>query len=306
MKLQLLALILVSILISGCQSTKTLNKVTVPHVVNNVVVTEPIAVDYQSELAIAKLTQVIMHANLEEDKLAQLYYDRGVIYDSLGLRSLSQLDFRRALELKPDYADAYNFIGIHLTLLGQYSQAFDAFDSALEIQPNHAYVHLNRGIALHYFGRNQLSLEDIELFQLRNSSDPYRAIWLFIVESEINPVEALTRLRFNAQQADKSQWGYQIIRLLAGDLSEQAFIDGMLSNVRSTKELADRLCEGYFYLAKFKLMTDEVEQAKNYLRLSLATNVYEFIEHKYARVELNRLYEKDRETMRERSQTQGG
>jgi lipoprotein NlpI len=298
MKFQVFAAALATVILSGCQSTSTMNKPsTAPHVVNNVVVTEPVAVDYKSELAIAKLTQIISHAKLENEKLAQLYYDRGVIYDSLGLRSLAQLDFRSALELKPDYADAYNFIGIHLTLLGQYSRAFDAFDSALEIQPDHTYVHLNRGIALHYYGRNALSLEDIELFQLRNTSDPYRAIWMFIVESEINPVDALTRLRFNAQFVDKNLWGYQIVRLLTGEIKEQEFINGMLSNVHSTKELADRLCEGYFYLAKLKLMTEEFEQAKNYLRLSLATNVYEFVEHKYARVELNKLYEQDRKAL---------
>ena len=298
MKFQFFAAALATVILSGCQSTSTMNTPsTAPHVVNNVVVTEPVAVDYKSELAIAKLTQIISHAKLENEKLAQLYYDRGVIYDSLGLRSLAQLDFRSALELKPDYADAYNFIGIHLTLLGQYSRAFDAFDSALEIQPDHTYVHLNRGIALHYYGRNALSLEDIELFQLRNTSDPYRAIWMFIVESEINPVDALTRLRFNAQFVDKNLWGYQIVRLLTGEIKEQEFINGMLSNVHSTKELADRLCEGYFYLAKLKLMTEEFEQAKNYLRLSLATNVYEFVEHKYARVELNKLYEQDRKAL---------
>jgi len=298
MKFQVFAAALATVILSGCQSTSTMNTPsTAPHVVNNVVVTEPVAVDYKSELAIAKLTQIISHAKLENEKLAQLYYDRGVIYDSLGLRSLAQLDFRSALELKPDYADAYNFIGIHLTLLGQYSRAFDAFDSALEIQPDHTYVHLNRGIALHYYGRNALSLEDIELFQLRNTSDPYRAIWMFIVESEINPVDALTRLRFNAQFVDKNLWGYQIVRLLTGEIKEQEFINGMLSNVHSTKELADRLCEGYFYLAKLKLMTEEFEQAKNYLRLSLATNVYEFVEHKYARVELNKLYEQDRKAL---------
>jgi lipoprotein NlpI len=120
---------------------------------------------------------------------------------------------------------------------------------------------------------------------------------MFIVESEINPVDALTRLRFNAQFVDKNLWGYQIVRLLTGEIKEQEFINGMLSNVHSTKELADRLCEGYFYLAKLKLMTEEFEQAKNYLRLSLATNVYEFVEHKYARVELNKLYEQDRKAL---------
>lgn len=44
-------------------------------------------------------------------------------------------------------------------------------------------------------------------------------------------------------------------------------------------------------------------QQKNYFRLALSTNVYEFVEHKYAKVELQKLYAKHRE-MYERAITQ--
>ena len=33
------------------------------------------------------------------------------------------------------------------------------------------------------------------------------------------------------------------------------------------------------------------EAAKNYFRLALGTSVHEFVEHKYSRLELNKLYE---------------
>ena len=94
-------LVIAVLAVSGCSSTSSNSKAkfkpnSQPHLVNNVLITEPLYVDYKSELAIAKLTQLVNHANLEKDKLAQLLYDRGVIYDSLGMKSLAQLDFRRA------------------------------------------------------------------------------------------------------------------------------------------------------------------------------------------------------------------
>ena len=294
-----IVLALFSSLLTGCaatnKTTQTKNN-SQPYFVNNAVISEPLAVDYKTELHIAKLTQAIHNANPTKDGLANLLYDRGVLYDSLGLRTLAHLDFLKALELKPTFSDAYNFLGIHLTLLGRYEQAFEAFDSALELNPDHAYVHLNRGIALHYFGsREELSVQDIETFFIKNPEDPYRAIWLYLAESKLNPQEAQLRLKFNATQIDSSQWAYQIIQLYLGQIGEHDFIRGMGENVQSARELSDRLCEGYFYLAKMKLAQGDEDAAKNYIRLALSTNVYEFVEHKYARVELQKLYSKNRE-----------
>lgn len=296
--------VIAALAVSGCSSTSSnsdakFKENSQPHLVNNVLITEPLYVDYKSELAIAKLTQLVNHANLDKEKLAQLLYDRGVIYDSLGLKSLAQLDFRRALEVKPAHADAYNFIGIHLTLIGQYEQAFDAFDSALEINPEHGYVHLNRGIALHYYGRYGLSIEDLETFHLKNNSDPYRAIWLYLSEAQVNREDARLRLLYNSTLLDKSQWAFQIIQMLLGEMDHQTFIRQMGENLANSRELAERLCEGYFYLAKSSLMKGEIEMAKNYFRLALTTNIYEFVEHKYARLELQNLYREAAEAYKE-------
>lgn len=295
MKSFVLVVIVATSLLAGCATQSNVSNNSEPHIVNRVVITEPLAVDYKSELAIAKLTQIINHVKLEKTKLAQMLYDRGVIYDSLGLRSLAQLDFRRTLELKPDHADAYNFIGVHMTLIGQYEQAFEAFDSALEIEPDHSYAHLNRGIALHYYGRTGLAIEDFEMFFIDDQTDPYRAIWLFLAEYEENPVEAKMRLTGNSKMLDRTKWANDIVALYLGKLNEQTFIEQMGVNLSSGRDLVDRLCEGYFYLAKLKLLNNEVEAAKNYFRLVLGTNVHEFVEHKYARLELNELYKKDRE-----------
>lgn len=291
-------LALLSGILTGCASTSKTQPVqdnSQPFFVKSAMIAEPVAVDYKTELHIAKITQDINVGKPTKDKLAQLLYDRGVLYDSLGLRTLAHLDFLKALELKPTFSDAYNFLGIHLTLLGRYEQAFEAFDSALELNPEHGYVHLNRGIALHYFGaRQELSVQDIETFFIKNPQDPYRAIWLYLAEKQINAKDARARLMFNATQLDPNQWAVKIVQLYLGQMSEADFIRSMGENLKNSRELSDRLCEGYFYLAKLKLAQGQEDAAKNYFRLALSTNVYEFVEHKYARVELQKLYAKGR------------
>lgn len=291
----ILLLATASLFLAGCAAkTEVERDNNQPHFVHDVMIAEPLAVDYKSELHIAKLTQAILKAKPSKEELAQLLYDRGVMYDSLGLRTLAHLDFLKALELKPAFPDAYNFLGIHLTLLGRYNQAFEAFDSVLELEPEHGYVHLNRGIAYHYSGHKDLSVQDIETFYLKNPKDPYRAIWLYLAEYKVNKEEARTRLEFNATQLDPEQWAYQIVQLYLGNTSEHDFIKGMGVNLQNAREMSDRLCEGYFYLAKLKLWQGQDDAAKNYFRLALSTNVHEFVEHKYARIELQKMYAKTR------------
>jgi lipoprotein NlpI len=98
---------------------------------DRLLIAEPLPVNYKSEVAIARLTDVLQRAELTQEQRAQLYYDRGVRYDSVGLVNLARLDFNRALRLKPDLYDAYNFIGIQFTQLQEFIQAYDAFDYLL-------------------------------------------------------------------------------------------------------------------------------------------------------------------------------
>ena len=250
---------------------------------------EPLAVSYRTELAIARLSEILHRAELSEEQSAQLYYDRGVMYDSVGLRSLARLDFMRALRLKPDMADAYNFVGIHHTVNGEFDAAYEAFDSALELAPEHEFAYLNRGIALYYAGKSELALTDFERFLALKPTDAYRVIWLYLAQSEVSPSRAASQLTLNLQQLDDTEWSTNIVRFLAGEISEAALLDTVTQDLTSAQVLAERLCEVYFYLAKWHDSQNRPEQALSYYKQVLATNVFEFVEHRYARLEMARL-----------------
>jgi len=83
--------------------------------IGDLIIAEPIAISYKNEIALARLTQVLLRAEISDGQRAELLYQRGVEYDKVGLRALARFDFNQALTLKPDMVDAYNFIGIHFT-----------------------------------------------------------------------------------------------------------------------------------------------------------------------------------------------
>lgn len=268
----------------ACSSLSQQNNVS-----GQLVIAEPVEVNYKSEIALARMSEVIQRADITDEQRAQLFYDRGVIYDSVGLRSLARLDFNRALRLKPDLVDAYNFLGIHFTQLQEYTQAYDSLDSAIELNADHEYAYLNRGIALYYGGRPRLAVEDLKNFYQHRVDDPYRALWLFLAEYDISNEQALSNLQSRAENISDQVWAKQIINLYLGNISQKNFMTLLSKGVTTNKELTDRLCEAYFYLGKINQIKGNNQDAANFYKLALSTNVFEFVEHRYAKLELDLL-----------------
>lgn len=256
--------------------------------VENPLEPESVPISYRTEIAIARISELLSKAETTDEQRARLFYDRGVMYDSVGLRSLARFDFLRALRLQPDMADAYNFIGIHHTLVGNYIEAYESFDAALELAPDYDYAYLNRGIALLYDNKTDLAVGDFEQFYQAKPEDPYRSLWLYFADSKLSVVQAQARLTKNHSTLDKNHWATAIVEFYLGKISEQALLEKAAQVNSDQQQLAERLCEVYFYLAKWHQQQNP-SKALDYYKKVLATNVYEFVEHRYARLEMNRL-----------------
>ncbi|BDX07281.1 lipoprotein NlpI [Planctobacterium marinum] len=282
-------------LLSGCAANNTVvENGESRKQMGNLLLAEPAPASYRSQMALARLNQVLAEVEqITDEQKAELLYQRGTLYDSVGLRGLAQYDFDSALKFKPDMAEAHNFMGIHYTQNGDFLQAYDAFDSTLEIQPDHDFALLNRGIALYYGGRPELAIEDLTRFYQKDTRDPYRALWQYIIASELNELQAQETLRKARAQLSNENWATQIVDFYLGEISENQLLSGLVNGVTSQEQLTDRLCEAYFYLGKYHSANERFGKASNYFKLTLSTNVYQYVEHRYARLELNLLRDQD-------------
>jgi lipoprotein NlpI len=285
-KLLLAPLLLAAVVaLPACQLAP---KAPVGVLVENPLEPEPLAAPFRTEIAVARISEMLQNAKLSDTDRARLHYDRGVMYDSVGLSALARYDFMRALRLQPDMADAYNFIGIQHTLSGDFEQAYDAFDSALELEPKYQYAYLNRAIALQYDGKQALAIQDFQQFLAMKPDDPYRSLWLYLAEVEQSAPQALATLAEHQRTLDKKVWSAQIVAFYLGQISEAELLQSA-TEVTEPRQLAEQLCEVYFYLARWHGLQQNPTQAVAYYKKSLATNVYEFVEHRYARLEMERL-----------------
>lgn len=255
----------------------------------NLLLAEPAPMNQRSQLAIARYSHILANTDLEDDQKAQLLHQRGTLYDSVGLSGLAQYDFNQAINLKPDLAEAYNSMGVHYTQQMDFIQAYEAFDATLDINPDMEFAFLNRGIALYYGGRPDLAVRDFGTFYDRNASDPYRALWSYLASSEIDKPKALIELAKQRKNLDESNWATELVDLYLDKITENQLLSTLISGVTSQQQLTDRLCEAYFYLGKYHSARGNRGVASNYFKLALSTNVFEYVEHRYARLELNLL-----------------
>ena len=109
--------------------------------------------EFLSERDRPKAKEYIMRAlaidNQLSDAHASLGYQLTLDYDF----AASEREFRRAIELDPNNARAYQWNGSRLMMIGLYDEALASFDRAIEIEPSLADIRNNRGACLVASGR---------------------------------------------------------------------------------------------------------------------------------------------------------
>ena len=80
--------------------------------------------------------------------MPQAYYNLGNVLKDQGKLDEAVACYRRALELKPDFAEAHNNLGNALKDQGKLDEAVACYRRALELKPDYAEAHNNLGNAL--------------------------------------------------------------------------------------------------------------------------------------------------------------
>ena len=290
--------LLVAISFSGCNSTtnKVFDNSNKIHINPDYIIIEQPRVVKDQEIQ-ELLALNFVKGNLNRRQQVLLEYEKAVKNDMRGLDLIAKYILVNLIKFENEYAPAWNLYGNLLFKSGNYLEAYDAFDAAVDIDPNLVSTYLNRGIALYYGKRPSVAYDDIYKVYMNDRNDPYIMMWLYLVEQNIRPDEALKNLseRYRLVVSKDNNWAYKIIDVILGDLSEDEFWRTIFENnlLEEGGEInkPERLCEAYFYLGKYHQINGEKEVAQDYFKLSLMTNVKYFIEYQSSTYEVN-LYKK--------------
>ena len=93
---------------------------------------------------------------------AEAFKNRGNAKSNLGDYQGAIADYDQAIQIKPDYALAYNNRGNAKSHLGDYQGAIADFNQAIKIKPNYALAYNNRGNAKKNLGDNPNAIADYD------------------------------------------------------------------------------------------------------------------------------------------------
>ncbi|MBF0751346.1 MULTISPECIES: lipoprotein NlpI [Pasteurellaceae] len=246
-------------------------------------------VHFEQEVMIVRISQVLLVGKMSNEERASLHFERGVLYDSLGLWGLARYDFIQALALQPKMASVYNYLGLYLLLEEDYDGALESFNAVFELDPGYDYTHLNRGLNFYYVGRYNLAEQDFLQFYQADIKDPYRVLWLYLNEQKLKPQDAHKNLVERAKGLSKDFWGTNIVQYYLGHISLEELQQRAGEFAENAQQYAEILTETYFYLAKQKLNVGLVDEAAALFKLAMANQVYNFVEYRFASFELMKL-----------------
>ena len=84
---------------------------------------------------------------------ADAHYNLGIILKGLGKLQEAELSYRKAIELNPDLAEAHSNLGGILIALGKLQEAELSTRKAIELKPDYADAHSNLGNILADLGK---------------------------------------------------------------------------------------------------------------------------------------------------------
>ena len=95
-------------------------------------------------------------------KSFSLFNIRGVANAKVGRHSVAIIDYKQAVQIKPDFAEAYNNLGVALKFVGENLEAINNFEYAVSINSDYADALNNLGVA---YNENGDVKKAIEMFQ---------------------------------------------------------------------------------------------------------------------------------------------
>jgi tetratricopeptide (TPR) repeat protein len=94
------------------------------------------------------IAATVLTVNLIKSSNASELYKRGETFLELKRYDDALAAYNRAVELRPEYAEAWNGKGDTLLALKRYEEARNAYDKAIQFQPNYGEAWIGRGNAL--------------------------------------------------------------------------------------------------------------------------------------------------------------
>jgi tetratricopeptide (TPR) repeat protein len=183
--------------------------------------------------------------------VASYHYCRGLVLEALERHEEAFEEFLCAAELEPD-SRHQGARALALLQLGRVEEALDAVRSALDLDPNAAYLHLLRGMALDRAGHEEAAIEAYARASALDPDDPDYCVFSARLLRRLGRFREAAQAAESAVALDSNSLGYRVLLvdavLASGDVGRAlALLDEALERWEPGSETppgeAQLICE---------------------------------------------------------------
>lgn len=299
MKIKVLASLILSILLSSCTSNNNLynnayNQFSIP---SKYIFLPNFDQSKSADEILGRIdvyrSMLVYDQKMDKKKISSILYNIAILFDSLGLKNQAISSIEQSIGADPTNAQAYNLLGIYLLDALRFTDSYDAFDSAIDLDKSSTFFYTNRAYALYYGNRANLAKQDIDFVYTKSKDDPYVLLWSYIINQKLYGKDYAYRdlkQKYDLLK-DKKFLAYYIIDYYLGYISlDQLFDNIQHSNIEQDK-LIGVFCELYFYVGKMFEINKDYKSAYDFYNLSKILKGYDYSEYHLSGIEIE-LYKK--------------
>lgn len=241
---------------------------------------------YPVDETIASFTKVINSGRLQNSALAEVYRERGIHYAELGHYNEAVADFTQAVKLNPKYVTAFIGRANAYAKLEQYKAAYQDFATAQQLSPKNTAIYVMRGSLNFLLGRFKDAIADYRYYLSLKPTDMYRMLWLHLSQKYLNKNSPSDLAKYS-QNVNLDEWPGALIKLYLGKVGPDDFLKAFRKNMNTMQP--QYLCEGFYYLGQYLLLTGKQKLAADAFRQAVKSNAKDTIEYEFALAYYTRL-----------------
>lgn len=159
-------------------------------------------------------------------------------------------------------------------------------DSVVQKQPENGYF--GRGITRYQMGQYEKAIADFRKAVEYKPSYDYNRLYLLTASARLS--KDLLQNEFAAIKdydaaTPSADWSRELVRFLVGkDGMDEEGVIARAKQGKNDREVRERLCEAYYFIAEKRLWSGDRDGAKEYFNKTLGTGASDYIEYENAKV----------------------
>jgi tetratricopeptide (TPR) repeat protein len=209
--------------------------------------------------------------SVEERDLANQHLDRSISFAMCGKIDQAITEAKKAVEIDPDFSQAYNKLGDYYLKKGQVNEAIDVYRKSIVLNPDNENSHFDLGRSLAMVGKYDEALECLNkaLDLNPDHGETYCHTGLVYIELG-DPERAITNLETALQHDRENVMANYLLAIAKQKVGKENEAYTVFKNVidryTTLTKVKGNFAEGYYYIGKSHFYMGELNKALENLK----------------------------------------